>query len=408
MTTLAESVRVSASAGEVPYAEFARIFARIAEGAAARERGRDHPFTEVRALIDAGFGRLRVPVDRGGYDVSLRTLFDLLADLGEADSNLPQVLRGHFTTVEILRHLADSESRAYWLDKIAAGAVFGNAQSEPASSAGFVLSTTLTGEVGAQRVSGRKYYSTGSIYADYIRVAAVEPDESRTFAVVDATHTGVTHLDDWDGIGQRLTGSGTTDFVDVPVEPHGTFATGGAGAGFHSVFTQLVHQANLTGIARNIVTDAVSLVRSRQRTSLHALSETATEDAAVLAVVGQVSVRARVAESLLHSAVDELERADALFAAGDRSDGLYTAAYIVTSEAQIATVDAVTSAATQLFNAGGSSTVREAANYDRHWRNARTLSSHNPVIYKPHVIGDYLVNARTPKQFHQSWGGAAK
>lgn len=404
MTSLAPLV----TAPEVPFAEFERILASIAEGAAERERTREHPFDAVRELIDAGFGRLRVPVEHGGFDVSLRTLFDVLADLGEADSNLPQVLRGHFTTVEILRHLPESPERQYWLDKIAAGAVFGNAQSEPASSAGFVLSTTLTGEAGALVVSGRKYYSTGSIYADYIRVAAVEPDEKRTFAVVDAKHAGVTHLDDWDGIGQRLTGSGTTDFDAVPVEPHGTFATGGVGGGFQSVFTQLVHQANLTGIARNIVADAVGLVRSRQRTSLHALSETATEDAAVLGVVGQVRVHARVAEALLHSAVDELQRADDLFAEGDHSDNLYTAAYIATSEAQIATVEAVTSAATQLFNAGGSSTVRETANYDRHWRNARTLSSHNPVIYKPHVIGDYLVNGRNPKQFHQSWGGTAR
>ncbi|WP_072803960.1 acyl-CoA dehydrogenase family protein [Rhodococcoides yunnanense] len=387
-----------------PATRFDDLFAEIASGAAERERTRDHPFDAVRALNEAGFGRLRVPAEFGGPDVSLKALFDQLAALGEADSNLPQVLRGHFTTVEILRHLADSPERRYWLEKIAAGAVFGNAQSEPASAAGFVLSTTLTGDIGAQTVSGRKDYSTGSIYADFIRVAAAEPDGRRTFAVVDARHPGVHHLDDWDGIGQRLTGSGTTEFDAVPVEPHGTFATGGIAGGFQSAFTQLVHQANLTGIARNIVSDAVTLVRSRQRTSLHALSEHATEDAAVLGVVGQIKVHARVAESLLHSAVAELQHADDLFEAGDRSEDLFTAAYIATSEAQIATIDAVGASATRLFDAGGSSTVREVANFDRHWRNARTLSSHNPVIYKPHVIGDYLVNGRRPKQFHESWG----
>lgn len=63
-------------------------------------------------------------------------------------------------------------------------------------------------------------------------------------------------------------------------------------------------------------------------------------------------------------------------------------------------IEAVLDAANRAFNAGGSSTTRERAHLDRHWRNARTLASHNPVIYKPRVVGDHLVNHRTPENIY--------
>jgi hypothetical protein len=34
--------------------------------------------------------------------------------------------------------------------------------------------------------------------------------------------------------------------------------------------------------------------------------------------------------------------------------------------------------------------------FDRHWRNARTLSLHNPLDFKSMHAGDYLVNGNLP------------
>jgi alkylation response protein AidB-like acyl-CoA dehydrogenase len=36
--------------------------------------------------------------------------------------------------------------------------------------------------------------------------------------------------------------------------------------------------------------------------------------------------------------------------------------------------------------------MKRSHNFDRHWRNARTLSSHNPTTLKARSIGDYEVN----------------
>ncbi|MFF0500056.1 acyl-CoA dehydrogenase family protein [Nocardia aobensis] len=381
------------------------VLAEFAKGAGERDLSFEHPDALIRALGDAGFGRLRVPFEFGGFDVDLPTLFDLLAEAGRADSNIPQIWRGHFTTTEILRAETDSEVRAYWLHRIGAGAVFGNAQSEPsaviaaAEAAGTVTgewgSTTTrvrTDEHGRRLVSGTKFYSTGSRFADFIRAAVVDEDGHRGFVVVPAHHPGVTHADDWDGIGQRQTGSGTTLFHDVPVEEHGDIGRYRESLRGLDSFVQIVHLANLTGIARSIVAETVDLVRGRTRTSLHALTRNAAEDPEVLGVVGRLEVRRRTAETLLRHAAVTLEAAHT---SGAEADFGY--AYVETSAAQVAVIEAVLDAATTAFDALGSSAVRNRVHLDRHWRNARTLASHNPIVYKPRLIGDHLVNGVTPQ-----------
>jgi alkylation response protein AidB-like acyl-CoA dehydrogenase len=371
-------------------AAFTDILGRLADGAGDRDLSGEHPFTLVRELVDAGFGKLRVPVELGGFGVDLPTLFEFLAEAGEADSNVPQILRGHFTTVEILLHADDRGTAEHWLRKVAGGAVFGNAQSE-LGGADFETSTRVRDADGGQLVSGTKFYSTGSVYADYIRVAVADEEGNRWFAVVPARHGAVTHVDDWDGIGQRLTGSGTTVFDGVPVAPHGELGRFKEDLRSLSSFVQLVHLANLAGIARSLVAETIALVRGRGRTSLHALSKTATQDPEVLGVIGRLQAHRLTADALLRRVAQTLEQAEA----ADTGEA-YAAAYIEVSAAQITLIDSVLAAANLAFHAGGSSAVRAGAHLDRHWRNARTLASHNPVIYKPRVIGDYLVNGAGP------------
>jgi alkylation response protein AidB-like acyl-CoA dehydrogenase len=380
------------------------VLAELAEGAGERDLSGEHPYELVQALADAGFGRLRVPKEYGGFDVGLPALFEFLAEAGQADSNIPQIWRGHFTTTEILRAEIDDRVRSKWLRVIGDGAVFGNAQSEPsaivaeavaagAESSGWGAITTRvrTDANGRRLVSGTKFYSTGSRFADYIRAAIIDADGNRGFVVVPARHPGVTHVDDWDGIGQRQTGSGTTLFGGVPVEELGDVGRYQESLRGLDSFVQIVHLANLAGIARSIVAETVDVVRGRTRTSIHALSQTASQDPEVLGVVGTLHARRLTADTLLRHAAERLEAAHR---SGVEAD--YTLAYQDTSAAQVAVIEAVLDAATIVFNAGGSSAVRNRVHLDRHWRNARTLASHNPLIYKPRVVGDYLVNGTAP------------
>jgi hypothetical protein len=51
---------------------------------------------------------------------------------------------------------------------------------------------------------------------------------------------------------------------------------------------------------------------------------------------------------------------------------------------------------TLLFDALGSSATKRGLNLDRYWRNARTISSHNPRIYRDRIVGDFAVNGTAP------------
>ena len=90
---------------------FRPIFKRIAAGALEREKSRSLPYEQVVWLKEAGFGAVRVPKQHGGAGASLPQLVRLLIELAEADSNLPQALRGHFAFVEDRLNAADTPER---------------------------------------------------------------------------------------------------------------------------------------------------------------------------------------------------------------------------------------------------------------------------------------------------------
>ena len=58
-------------------------------------------------------------------------------------------------------------------------------------------------------------------------------------------------------------------------------------------------------------------------------------------------------------------------------------------------------ASEKLFELAGSSATRAAHNLDRHWRNARVHTLHDPVRWKLHLIGNHLLNGVHPRR--HSW-----
>lgn len=379
---------------------FAPVLAEIAAGSAERDRERRLPHAEVRALAEAGFTALTVPVARGGHGAGIETFFRLLIDLGEADSNLPQLLRAHFSHVEELLlgeqgEDADvSEDAEQRFAGIVAGAVFGNASHERSTATVGDLVTTVTAEGdGCFRLDGEKHYSTGSLFADWIDVSARTEDGGRARVTVPSDAPGVTLRDDWDGFGQILTGSGSTLFeaVHVPADRVRVRPQGGDGAPTtQTSFLQLVLLSSLVGVGRAALRDAVGFVRSRTRVYSQGSGATAAQDPLVQQVIGRLSARVAAAEDAVLAAARALEAARS--ATGDDRESLIDAAELRTIQAQLTAVPDVLSVTTELFEVGGASATSTSRALDRHWRNARTLSSHNPVIYQERAIGDRLLN----------------
>lgn len=368
---------------------FRPTFDRIAEGAVQREHERRLPFHEVQWLREARFGALRVPVEFGGFGATVRQLFDLLIDLAAAESNLPQALRVHWSFVEDQR-LAGDERARHWLAAAADGTLVGNAITEPGVGAADRYRTTLTRKGGDWVLDGIKYYSTGSLYADHILVAA-DRDGERVSVLVDARQEGVEQTDDWDGFGQRLTASGTTTFTGVVVPEDRILGPGYGAPGrtYATAYLQLVQLAVLAGIARRAEADAVDWVRARTRTFTHAVADLPRHDPLVQQVIGKLSAAAFGARAAVLAVADDL---DVLLDAGADDPELLDRAEASAARAQSVVIGLVLDATAQLFEVGGASITSSEAALDRHWRNARTVAAHNPLIYKQQAVGAHVLN----------------
>lgn len=378
---------------------FRPIFERIAEGAVARERDRELPFKEVEWLREAGFGAVRVPSEYGGSGASLPQLFRLLIELGEADSNLPQLLRGHLAFTEARIIDTDPAARERWGREIAGGVLIGNASSELGNTSLADTRTTLSPD---GLLNGTKYYSTGTLFADWISVGGVRADE-RLSVSVRADAPGIERSDDWDGFGQRLTGSGTTVFENVEIAPENVYQWRDRGPSHLLAFFQLVLLATLAGIGRAVVRDAVEFVQPRSRTYAAAVDPIPRQDPLVQQVIGQLSAWSFTAESAVLAAAEQTGLAADAAAAGVLTSELVDAAEVATYQAQVSVIDLVLRSATTLFEVGGASATSTTRQLDRHWRNARTVANHNPAIYKSRLIGDYLLNGTPP---NSAWAAA--
>ncbi len=374
------------------------VFERIGAGTVERERTRTLPYAEVTALREAGFGRLRIPVEFGGDGLAWPEFADLLVELAALDSNLPQIFRGHIAYVEELIASPVSDRRESWLRRLAGGELVGNAWSEVGSGA-LGTSGTVVSDAGdgTLRVDGRKFYTTGSIFADWIDATATQ-GEANVTALIPRHQPGVTVQDDWDGFGQPLTGTGGAVFDGATVDPEDV-------AAFESRFRyqtavyQLVLLSVLAGIASAVERDAGEQIRSRTRVYSHGTASRTHDDPQVLQIVGEISAAASVARASVQSVARAVQHAVDLSGDPDSAEAIeaVVAAELGSAQSQIVLSELVTRSATRLFDTVGASAISGAKGLDRHWRNARAVASHNPWIFKARELGNWSVNGIVPE-----------
>ncbi|MBB2946537.1 alkylation response protein AidB-like acyl-CoA dehydrogenase [Actinoplanes lutulentus] len=378
---------------------FDALIARIAEGAAYRDAEGIAPFEQIAWIKQARLGAYRVPVAEGGSGAGVRDLFDLVVRLSHADSNIGHLLRAHFGTVEDILTWPASPRRERWIARVAAGELFGNGNNElGAKHAGdFGKSTTFTPDGDDYVVEGTKYYSTGTLYADHTFVTGVTDTGIPVQALLTLGAEGLTVEDDWDGFGQSLTATGTTRFarvrvsaedVTLPPEDLSSIPRWHLGP-----FYQHYLNAVVAGNVRSVLDDAIALIRSRRRSFTHGSADLPKDDPVLQQVVGEISALSSAATAVVLETADVLARipgSPVLL----RDEAVHEAA-LRASQAQVVLHDLGLLAATALFEVGGASAVKRSANLDRHWRNIRTVVSHNPVRFKNRAIGDLLVNGAT-------------
>ncbi|MPW43537.1 acyl-CoA dehydrogenase family protein [Acinetobacter guerrae] len=381
---------------ELVAAKYRSIFKKIQAGALEREQRRQLPYEQIQWLKQAGFGALRVPVAYGGAGVSLPQLFQLLTELAQADSNIVQALRGHFAFVEDRLVAHRTQLQNDWFERFVSGDIVGNAWTEVGSVQIGDVNTRITQDeaTGKLVVNGEKYYSTGSIFADWVDLFAYdEVSQQHVIAAIDRHASGVQVDDDWDGFGQKTTGSGTLRLEQVEL-PAVHIIPFDQRFKYQTAFYQVVHLATLSGIAQAAVETFSEEVRERKRIFSHANTDLARHDPQVLQVIGKASAQAYASEAITQATAEALQRAYlSHFAESDEKERLANIdAELESAQGQVVIADLVLELTTKLFNALSASASSTAKQLDRFWRNARTVSSHNPLIYKEKVIGDWVVN----------------
>lgn len=374
---------------------FRPAFAAIAGSAIRRELDRRMPVAEIDALKKAGFGALRLPLSEGGLGATLPEFFNLLIELSVADSNITQALRGHFGLVEGVINAPEGSYRRRWTERFSRGEIAGNARTEIGDARQGAFSTTISKQNGEHILNGEKYYTTGSLFADWINVAATDIDGKSVEVPVRRTDPGVTILDDWDGFGQTLTASGTTRFVHVPIKSIDIVADGDRFR-YGTAFYQTILLAALAGIGRAIADETAAAVAARTRTYSHGTAAKSSQDPQILQVVGRIRGNAYSAGAIVLQVARSVERAFQSAGKPDAEARANEIAELEASQALTVVTNLVLEASTIAFDALGASAIRKPTALDRHWRNARTIASHNPRIYKDRIVGDFAVNGTPP------------
>ncbi|MCV7419884.1 acyl-CoA dehydrogenase family protein [Mycobacterium yunnanensis] len=399
MTTVENNARILPGSPQ-----WDELLGRIAAGAKDRDLNDENPFDEVAALKRAGFGTLRLPPELGGAGLTVPQLFSAVIDVARADPVVAHIFRTHFWfTEERLRTAASGDpASSQWLRKVADGQLFGNAFSEKGSNAvgSLVFNTRLLPDpAGGYRLEGEKFYSTGTLFSDYLTVTATTDHDSVATVVVPADRTGVKLIDDWDGFGQRRTGTGTTVFKNVAVTSDEILADSPYDAeavpSVQYASLQLFIHAVVAGILAGVVDDGVTLLRSRDRTFSHAPTDRPTDDPLLQRLLGELASTAYIAKAAVLDAAEAIAVATA--SASTTADGNPDAQLAQDAQIKVAKVkvhlDAVApEAATRLLELGGASAASRQKGLDRHWRNIRTITLHNPVAYKAVAIGANLLH----------------
>ncbi len=378
---------------------FAALLRDIAAGAADRDRNDENPVEQVAALKRAGFGTLRLPAAFGGPGLSVTQLFSAIIDVARADPIVAHIFRTHFWFVEERLRTSSDPLSAEWLSTVARGKTFGNAFSEKGGNAvgSLVFNTRLLPAEQGYRLDGEKFYSTGTLFSDYLTVTATTDHDSVATVVVPADRDGVQIIDDWDGFGQRRTGTGTTVFTGVAVSEDEVLSDTPYDAEpqptVQYASLQLFIHAVVAGILESVVDDGVTLLRSRERSFSHAVTERPTDDPLLQRQLGEIASTAAIARAAVLDAAAAIEAATESYGEDRVPDAeLATAAQLKVAKVKVHLDAVAPEAATRLLELGGASAASRSRNLDRHWRNIRTITLHNPVGLKARAIGQNLLH----------------
>lgn len=373
------------------------VAVELRASAAERDRGNRTPRAEVELLRERDLLQVQEPVEYGGDGLNYAQAAQLTRRIARGDTSIAHLVGYHYAQTRIAPlfgtpEQADRQSRHNGADKLFWGGV-----QNPRGGSELLL--TRDGE--GFRLSGRRSFASGASLGDRLSVTASFEGEL-VFLSLPAGRAGFHALEDWDNIGQRLTDSGGVVFENARVEraeilgaealiertptPYQTLVT---------PHWQLAFVNFYIGTAEGALEEALDWTRQNGSPWETSGVPNATDDAYVLQTVGELHSEITAAALLADRAGEELQAA--LDVGPTLTDEQRADAAVAIYQAKYLTTKVALEAASRLFEIQGARATTSAYGFDRHWRNLRTHTLHDPVAYKAREVGDWTLNRRAPE-----------
>jgi alkylation response protein AidB-like acyl-CoA dehydrogenase len=385
-----------------------RVAAELARTAVERDRSGGTAHAQRQLLRDSGLLTLAIPREYGGKGYAWPDIYPVIRRLTEADSSLGHLFAFQHLQVASILLFGNEQQQADLLTKTVIHKWFwGNATN------GRDPRLQFTQKDGGYELHGTKSFCSGATDADALvltaPIASVPgglPDD-RIFLTLPANRAGLRIDNDWDGMGQRQTDSGSVYFTHVAV--HADDILGGVdilGTDFtapkktprqtlRSTVSQLILTEIYIGNALGALRDARDYVVNKARPWPGSDTDSVADDRYIQKHYGELWVALQGSIALADKAALLLERA------WSRGDDLTE---IERGEAALAVFTAKASATraaleitSRIFETMGAGAAIGRHGYDRYWRNVRTHTLHDPVDYKFKDIGRWLLSGQVPE-----------
>ncbi|KQQ64383.1 monooxygenase [Pseudomonas sp. Leaf127] len=371
------------------------VAVEIARLAADPANNNTLPWRQAELLSQSGLTAIGVPKAFGGLGASVQTIVETVRLISVADGGVGQLLQIHNVMLRGIFTGYTEAVRDRLIADVLAGKRFGNALAEVGGKNKFSLKTRVERrEDGKLVLNGSKFYSTGSYLAEWISLTAAS-DTGGAGVLLNRNTPGLTLVDDWEAFGQNNSVSGTVIFDNIELDEDYIARREGPMKRTGLTFPQILHAAIDTGIASGALSAAVDYLKHHARPWVESNVERANEEPHIIKQIGEYAVALRAAESLLREAAQVFDRHNLDPDNKELQDELILSVATARAHSDGASLKI----SSDIFSLLGASSTLSKWNLDRFWRNARVHTTHDPIRWRLHHVGNYYLNGIDPGEY---------
>ncbi|WP_233238763.1 acyl-CoA dehydrogenase family protein [Bordetella sp. LUAb4] len=356
--------------------------------AVQRDKAGGRPVAQIALLKQQQLNAAAIAPRYGGDGASWVSILRVVRELARSDGSLAHLYGYQHLPLHTVLAKGTEEQQERWFSQAARDQWLW-------SNSGNSMSKTSKAKrvAGGWIVEGFRPFSSGSHVADVIHIAWEDAAGARLSGLIPADRAGIVIEDDWDGIGQTQTGSGTVSFHGVRVRDDEVLSDGTSPLSPFESVVSLLQQSVLAnvfiGSAQGALDEAREYTVTQSRPWIHAGVARHIDDPWIQRSYGDLYIRTLAAAELAEDAAAHLDRAYALGRALDAETRGRVS--IDLAAANVYAGETALDVTEKIFELMGARSATRARGYDRFWRNVRTHTLHNPAEYKKRTIGAWLL-----------------